>query len=252
MHPMLNIAVKAARRAGTFINQASLNIERMSAMRKFSDKSLSEIDIYSGKIIREVLSASYPDHSIFIGEKHQISEKTEYRWVIDPLSNKNDFFHDFPSYAISIALEKKEQVVLSVVFDPSRNELFTASRGDGTFLNGRRIRVSGRSIFQESLLGTNANSLFLIENLGKLFQEFSSIRCIGSSNLTLSYVACGRLDGFFCKELKVHCLIAGILIIQEAGGLIADFDGNQKWNESGNVIAATPKILNNILNVFNV
>ncbi len=252
MHPMLNIAIKAVRRAGTFINQSSLSMERMSTIRKSTGNYLSEVHAYSEEIIRGILSNFYPNHTI-ISENGSLQESTEhdFTWIIDSLNGINNFLHDFPSYAISVSLEKKEQIILSVIYDPARNELFAASRGNGTFLNNRRIRVSGRSFLSGSLIGTTSKSFFGFDNqIRMIIRNGVSIRCIGSTSLALAYVACGRLDGFFCQSLKTNDMKAGLLLIQESGGLISDFDGNQKWAESGNSIATTPKLLGYMINLF--
>ncbi|UOF93825.1 MAG: inositol monophosphatase [Bordetella sp.] len=256
MHPMLNIAVKAARRAGKIINQASLNLERMNSNTKFKQNYLVEINVAAEKIILETLQASYPNHA-FWGEEinYQGPKKAEFQWIIDSLDNTTNFIYGLPVYAISIALTKNRQTLQSVIYDPSRNELFTAGKGNGTFLNNRRIRVSGRSYFNESLLGTNHSNIINYSSLcsmqqNKMNPECPYIRCLGSVVLNLAYVACGRLDGFFCQGLKSWNLNAGSLIVQEAGGLISDFSGNQTWMKSGNILAATPKILNNMIRLI--
>ncbi|MFC4275145.1 inositol monophosphatase family protein [Achromobacter aloeverae] len=252
MHPMLNIAIKAARRAGTIINRASLDLERLNVAKKGPRDYVTEVDQASETAIVETLRAAYPDHAV-LGEEfgHQGSDQAEFQWVIDPLDGTTNFIHGFPNYAISIALLQKGVPTQAVIFDPSRNELFTASRGSGAFLNDRRVRVSGRTRYHEALLGAHwAGSAGPDQGNGKFRQVAENVigvRRMGSTVLDLAYVACGRLDGFCGVGLKAWDLAAGSLLVLEAGGLVADFTGEQGWLDSGNVLAATPKIFTQVL-----
>lgn len=178
-------------------------------------------------------------------------ETPEFQWIIDPLDGTTNFIHGFPTYAVSIALAQRGQVTQAVIYDPSRNELFTASRGGGAFLNDRRVRVSGQTRYHDALLGAHvAGSAGVVSNtspFSRMLSECASARRIGSTVLDLAYVATGRLDGFCGIKLKPWDLAAGGLLVLEAGGLIADFDGEQTWMNTGNVLAASPKIFTQML-----
>lgn len=252
MHPMLNIAIKAARRAGTIINRASLDLERISVARKGPRDYVTDVDRAAEESIVETLHAAYPDHAV-LGEEFglQGSERAEFQWIIDPLDGTTNFIHGLPNYAVSIALTQRGQVTQAVVYDPSRNELFTASRGSGTFLNDRRVRVSSRTRYNEALLGAHWPRSTDPDAGGGRFRQMtencSGVRRLGSTVLDLAYVAVGRLDGFCGLKLKPWDLAAGSLLIQEAGGLVADLDGEQGWMDSGNVLAGSPKIFTQML-----
>ncbi|HEY0295690.1 MAG TPA: inositol monophosphatase family protein [Bordetella sp.] len=247
MHPMLNTAIKAARRAGTIINRASLDLDRLSVARKGPRDYVTEVDRASEEAIVEALLAAYPDHAV-LGEEYgrQGSEHSEFLWIIDPLDGTTNFIHGLPTYAVSIALQHRGQITQAVVYDPSRNELFTASRGGGTFLNDRRVRVSGRIRFAEALLGAHwpgsTNPGLGAPRFAGMAEGCSSVRRMGATVLDLAYVAAGRLDGFCGVGLKPWDLAAGSLLVLEAGGLVSDFDGEQSWLDSGDVLAGTPKI----------
>jgi myo-inositol-1(or 4)-monophosphatase len=252
MHPMLNIAVKAARRAGTIINRASLDLERLNVARKGPRDYVTEVDQAAETAIVEILRAAYPDHAV-LGEEYglQGSEQAEFRWIIDPLDGTTNFIHGLPNYAVSIALLQRGVAVQAVIYDPSRNEMFTATRGSGAFLNDRRVRVSGRTRYGEALLGAHWPGSAGPDQGGGKFrqvaQNSAGVRRMGATVLDLAYVACGRLDGFCGVALKPWDMAAGSLLVLEAGGLVADFSGEQGWLESGNVLAATPKIFTQML-----
>jgi myo-inositol-1(or 4)-monophosphatase len=247
MHPMLNTAIKAARRAGTIINRASLDLERLNVARKGPRDYVTEVDRASEEAIVESLRIAYPDHAV-LGEEFglQGSEQAEFRWIIDPLDGTTNFIHGLPIYAVSIALQHRGQITQAVVYDPSRNELFTASRGGGTFLNDRRVRVSGRSRYPEALLGAywpgSTEPGLGAPRFRAMAEGCSGVRRQGATVLDLAYVASGRLDGFCGVGLKPWDLAAGSLLVMEAGGLVSDFDGDQGWLASGDVLAGTPKI----------
>ncbi|GAB3344334.1 inositol monophosphatase family protein [Bordetella tumulicola] len=249
---MLNIAIKAARRAGTIINRASLDLERISVARKGPRDYVTDVDRAAEESIVETLHAAYPDHAI-LGEEFGLQgpEQAEFQWIIDPLDGTTNFIHGLPNYAVSIALTQRGQVTQAVVYDPSRNELYTASRGSGTFLNDRRVRVSGRIRYAEALLGAHWPRSGEGDTNGGRFAQMtencSGVRRLGSTVLDLAYVASGRLDGFCGLKLKSWDLAAGSLLVQEAGGLVADLDGEQGWMDTGNVLAASPKIFTQML-----
>jgi len=247
MHTMLNIAIKAARRAGTIINRASLDLERLSVARKGPRDYVTEVDRASEEAIAEVLLASYPDHAV-LGEEfgRQGPENAEFQWIIDPLDGTTNFIHGLPNYVVSIALQHRGLITQAVVYDPSRNELFTASRGGGTFLNDRRVRVSGRTRFAEALLGAHwpgsTGPTMGAARFAAMAEGCSSVRRMGATVLDLAYVASGRLDGFCGVGLKPWDVAAGSLLVLEAGGLVADFEGEQSWMTTGDVLAGSPKI----------
>ncbi|MBV6306564.1 inositol monophosphatase [Candidimonas humi] len=256
MHPMLNTAIKAARRAGTIINRASLDLERLQVARKGPKDYVTEVDQAAEEAIIEVLRTAYPEHSFLAEESGDTpapgaGDRPEFQWIIDPLDGTTNFIHGFPIYAVSIALSHRGQITQAVIYDPARNELFTASRGGGAFLNDRRVRVSGQTRYYDALVGTHvpgsAGPAVPASRYGKLLSECASARRIGSTVLDLAYVACGRLDGFCGARLKPWDMAAGSLLVLEAGGLLGDFEGEQGWMQSGNVLAATPKIFPQML-----
>ncbi|SAI65347.1 inositol-1-monophosphatase [Bordetella ansorpii] len=252
MHPMLNTAIKAARRAGTIINRASLDLEHLTIARKGPRDYVTEVDRASEEAIVEVLQTAYPDHA-FLGEEfgQQGDENAEFQWIIDPLDGTTNFIHGLPIYAVSIALLHRGQVSQAVVYDPTRNELFTASRGSGTFLNDRRVRVTGRTRFHDALLGAHWAGSAGPDGGAARFRDMaqgcSGVRRLGSTVLDLANVAAGRLDGFCGVGLKPWDVAAGSLLVLEAGGLISDFEGEQGWLKSGDVLAGSPKIFTQMM-----
>jgi myo-inositol-1(or 4)-monophosphatase len=256
MHPMLNIAIKAARRAGTIINRASLDLDRLTVARKGPRDYVTEVDRNCEEAIVEILRTAYPDHAV-LGEEFGLTgpEQADYQWIVDPLDGTTNFIHGLPNYAVSIALLHRGQVTQAVIYDPSRNELFTASRGSGAFLNDRRVRASSRTRFHEALLGAHwprsGESDGGVARFRALGEECVGVRRMGSSVLDLAYVACGRLDGFCGVGLKSWDMAAGSLLVLESGGLISDFEGEQTWLDTGNVLAASPKIFTQMLASIN-
>ncbi|MGB6008613.1 inositol monophosphatase family protein [Castellaniella sp.] len=254
MHPMLNTAIKAARRAGAIINRASLDLERLNVARKGPKDYVTEVDRAAEESIIDILRTAYPEHG-FLGEESGAhagagAAESEFQWVIDPLDGTTNFIHGFQHYAVSIALMQRGQAVHAVIYDPSRNEMFTASRGSGAFLNDRRVRVSSCTRYHDALLASHipqstalpANSPFV-----SLLADCAAARRTGSTVLDLAWVASGRLDGFCGVGLKPWDMAAGSLLVLEAGGLMADFQGEQGWLQSGNVLAAAPKIFTQMM-----
>ncbi|AZG08134.1 inositol monophosphatase [Pigmentiphaga sp. H8] len=263
MHPMLNTAVKAARRAGAIINRASLDLDLVKVSQKGPGDFVTEVDKAAEAAIVEILKTAYPDHGILAEESGEAlgaadaNGQQENLWIIDPLDGTTNFIHGMPVYAVSIALMQRGQVTQACIFDPSRNELFTATRGAGAFLNDRRIRVSRRTRMPETLIGTSfapdpsGKRLALwTKTFGQISATTSGVRRQGSSVLDLANVAAGRLDGYYGCGLKPWDLAAGSLLILEAGGLIGDFDGEQGWMQSGEVAAATPKVFPQLLSLL--
>ncbi len=255
---MLNTAVKAARRAGGIINRASQNIDLLHVSRKAHSDFVSEVDSNAEEAIIKVLLETYPKHSILAEESGATGDQDEpeYQWIIDPLDGTTNFLHGFPQYSVSIALKHRGVLTQAVVYDPTGNELFTASRGRGAYLNDHRLRVSKRNQFSECLLGTGIPFRELthmdtyLSILKDIIPRVAGIRRPGSAALDLAYVAAGRYDGFWEIGLAPWDMAAGCLLITEAGGLVSDLEGNETYLESGNIIAGNPKIFGQLLQVI--
>ncbi|SFN23838.1 myo-inositol-1(or 4)-monophosphatase [Formivibrio citricus] len=255
MHPMLNTAVRAARRGATVIQRASNNIEFITPEKKGHNDFVTEVDRAAEQAIIETILEAYPTHAIQ-AEESGSRGNSEYVWVIDPLDGTTNFLHGFPQYAVSIALMHRDIVTQAVVYDPCRNDLFTATRGVGAFLNDRRIRVSKTRELADSLIGTgfpytefqNLDAYTAI--FRDMTQKAAGVRRPGAAALDLAYVACGRFDGFFEFGLKPHDIAAGSLLVTEAGGLMTDFSGEEKFLESGNVLCGTPRVFGQMLQVI--
>jgi myo-inositol-1(or 4)-monophosphatase len=253
MHPMLTIAVKAARRAGSIITRASQDVGSLTVRSKTYNDFVSEVDHAAERAIIETLQEAYPDHG-FLGEEsgHDRTD-AENVWIIDPLDGTTNFLHGFPQYSVSIALQQQGVLTQALVYDPNRNDLFTATRGRGAFLNDKRIRVSNRSKLQDSIIGTGfpyrdfQHMDAYMGMLKDMIKKTSGIRRPGSAALDLAYVAAGWFDGFWEINLSKWDIAAGGLIIQEAGGIVGDFEGNESWLETGNIVAGNPKIFAQML-----
>lgn len=253
MHPTLINAVKAARRAGAIINRASQDVGSLKIRSKTYNDFVSEVDQAAEQAIIETLQDAYPDHG-FLGEEsgHDRTD-AENVWIIDPLDGTTNFLHGFPQYAVSIALMTNGQLTQAVVYDPNRNDLFTATKGRGAFLNDKRIRVSNRTKLQDSLVGTGfpfrdfSHLDTYMPMLRDMIRKASAIRRPGAAALDLAYVAAGWLDAFWEIGLSKWDIAAGALLIQEAGGIVGDFEGNETWLESGNIVAANPKVFAQML-----
>lgn len=247
MHPMLNTAIKAARRAGTVIMRHLDRLDRLTVETKGRADYVSEVDRLAEAEIIHHLHQAYPDTAI-LGEETGQHKGNDYCWIIDPLDGTTNFLHGIPQFAVSIALRNKDRLEQAVVFDPFKNELFTASRGTGAYLNDRRIRVSRVQQLEFALLGTgfpfrsNAHLDDWMKTLRIFIEETSGVRRAGSAALDLAYVASGRFDGFWEFGLRPWDMAAGCLLIQEAGGIVSDVRGGTGYLESGNVITGTPKI----------
>jgi myo-inositol-1(or 4)-monophosphatase len=255
MHPTLNIAVKAARRAGSIITRASEDIGSLTINDKGFNDFVTEVDLASEKEIIRVLKASYPDHA-FLGEESGLSHQADNVWIIDPLDGTTNFLHGFPQYCVSIALEQKGEITQAVIYDPNRNDLFTATKGQGAYLNQRRMRVSNKSKLKESILGTGFpfRDFQHLPVYLKIFEDVvrgtSGVRRPGSAALDLAYVAAGWFDGFFEINLSKWDIAAGGLLVTEAGGIVSDFSEKDGWLESGNIVATTPKIYDPLIKII--
>ncbi|MBI3916401.1 MAG: inositol monophosphatase [Betaproteobacteria bacterium] len=252
MHPMLNIAVKAARRAGNAINRASRNLDILAIREKLANDYVSEVDHEAEQVIIRTLLDAYPGHSI-LAEESGAAGHSDFQWIIDPLDGTTNYLHGFPQFAVAIALAHKGIVTQAVVYDPSRNDLFTATRGGGAFLNDTRIRVSKRTRLAGSLVGTgfpfrqfeHVDSYLAM--LRDIMRHTAGVRRVGSAALDLAYVAAGRLDAFWELGLGPWDMAAGSLLITEAGGLVGDLEGDAGYMKSGHIVAGAPKVFVELL-----
>ncbi|HBD11883.1 MAG TPA: inositol monophosphatase [Porticoccaceae bacterium] len=252
MEPMINIALRAARSAGELILRASARADRLKISEKSQNDFVSEVDHASEQEILKQLKKTYPEHCFICEEGGRIiGTESDAEWIIDPLDGTTNFLRGIPHYAISIAFRHKGRLQHGVVYDPIKREEFTASRGRGAFLNGNRIRVSGRLQGKGALYGTGIpfsgkpyeNISPYLLSLAGLADHSAGIRRLGVASLDLAYVAAGRLDAFWEMYLKPWDIAAGVLLVQEAGGLVADFQGGDHFMDSGHIVAATPRLL---------
>jgi len=251
--PFINIAVEAARAGGNIIIRAMKRLDTIKIAEKQPNDFVTEIDQRVEQEIVSIIKKAYPSHSI-LGEELGEVKGNEYQWIIDPIDGTRNFIHGFPHFAISIALSIKNKIEHGIIYDPVHQELFTASRGKGAKLNDRKIRVSARKHLNECLLGTG----FAYRHYDKeaqlpkeIFQTIlttcGDIRRSGAATLDLAYVACGRLDGFWEKGLRIWDIAAGILLVKEAGGMVCDPLGGEDYLKTGDVVAANPIILRQFL-----
>ena len=255
MHPLLNIAVKAARRGGSIINRAALAGGGREVHAKRANDFVTEVDRAAEAAIIEIIRKAYPEHAILAEESgaSRGAAQSDTTWIIDPLDGTTNFIHGFPQYCVSIGVQHRDTLTQAVVFDPVKDELYTATRGRGAFLNDRRIRVSSRTHLREALVGTG----FPFKELSRLDSYMATLRTMmsssagvrraGSAALDLAYVAAGRLDAFWELGLSKWDMAAGALLIQEAGGLVGDLAGGTDFMESGDIIAGTPKVYAELL-----
>lgn len=251
MHPMLNTAIKAARRGAAIINRASFDLDRVKVTEKNPNDFVTEVDQAAEQAIIEVLKTAYPDHAILAeesGASANLHDDNENVWIIDPLDGTTNFIHGFPQYCVSIALQQRGQITQAVIYDPTRNDLFTATKGAGAYLNEKRMRVTKRDKIADALIGTGFPSRATdnIDEYQKMFkimtQSCAGLRSPGSAALDLAYVACGRFDGFFQKGLQPWDMAAGSLLITESGGIMGTFEGESDYLYKGDVLAGTPKV----------
>jgi myo-inositol-1(or 4)-monophosphatase len=260
MHPMLTTAVKAARKAGSLITRASYDLDRLTVRRKRQNDFVSEVDHAAEEAIISTLRDAYPSHA-FLAEESGASyagAEPEYLWIIDPLDGTTNFLHGFPQYCVSIALKHRGILQQAVIYDPNRNELFTATRGAGAYVNDKRIRVSRTDELRDALIGTGFpfRDLHQLDEYVRMFrhvtQHCAGVRRPGAAALDLAWLAAGRIDAFWEMGLSPWDMAAGALLVREAGGLIGDLEGTEHFLESGNVIAATPKLFSPLLELLRV
>ena len=259
MHPMLNMAIKAAYEAGDIIARSADRIDQLQIENKDKNDFVTEIDRAAEDTIIGILKKAYPDHS-FLGEesgKHEGSgnSSTQYEWIIDPLDGTTNFLYGIPHFAVSIALKKDGKLDQAVIYDPMKDDLFYASRGAGAFLNKRRIRVSKRLSLTNALLTTGVpyrpDQADLIDkyflSMKALIIDTAGVRRPGAASLDLAYVAAGRYDGFWEFGLHEWDIAAGVLLVQEAGGLVGDLQGGDSHLKSGDILAASPKVFKSMV-----
>lgn len=253
MEPLLNIAISAARLAGEIIIRHLDQIDRLKVNTKNGQEYYSEVDIKAEQSIIATIHKAYPEHSILAEESGLQERKDEITWIIDPLDGTSNYLHGFPFFSVSIAVQIKNRIEHGVIFDPLRHECFCATRGRGARLNDRRIRVSKQTLLSASLLATGVpfKDAILMQRYLPTFSALSGkcagVRRTGSAALDLAYLASGRVDGFWELGLRPWDIAAGSLILREAGGLISDPQGGERYMDHGDVIAGTPKVFKTLL-----
>jgi myo-inositol-1(or 4)-monophosphatase len=258
LHPMVNVAIKAARAAGSIINRAALDIESVRISQKKANDFVTEVDHAAEQAIIETLTTAYPGHGIWAEEsgREHGAKDSEFVWIIDPLDGTTNFIHGLPVYCVSIALAVKGKVEQAVIYDPTRNDLFTATKGRGAYLNDRRIRVSKRTELKQSLVSTGFpfrpgdNFNQYLQMMGDVMQRTAGLRRPGSAALDLAYVAAGYTEGFFEKGLQPWDVAAGSLLVTEAGGLVGNFTGEADFLEQEECLAGNPKVYGQLVSIL--
>ncbi len=256
MQPIMNIAITAARNASRIIVRSIGRIETQHISEKEKNDYVTEVDKASEKEIIATIKKSYPDHHIIAEESGTLAGNENFTWIIDPLDGTTNYIHQIPHYAISIAFQYKGKLEHGVIFDPIRNELFMASRGEGARLNDRRLRVSNNDNLERAFISTgfpfkNPNQFpIYLKLFEQILPKVGGMRRSGSAALDLAYVAAGRFDAFFELNLKKWDLAAGILMIKEAGGLMSDLQGEEHYFNNGNIIAGNPKMFKSLLQII--
>ena len=247
MHPYVNTAVRAARKAGEIIVRGLARFEGVETATKGLNDFVTNIDRNAEAEIIGILKTAYPHHA-FLAEESGASGNSDTTWIIDPLDGTTNFMHGFPQFAVSIACQVRDRIEHAVVYDPMRQEIFTASKGSGAYLENRRLRVSKQRTLQGSLIATGfpyrENLHYLdpyMAMLKTVMQTAAGVRRPGAAALDLAYVAAGRVDGFWEIGLKAWDTAAGTLLIREAGGLVGTLDGGE-YRQNGNIIAGNPRV----------
>ena len=258
LHPMINVAIKAARAAGSIINRAALDLEAVRISQKQVNDFVTEVDHASEQAIIETLLTAYPGHGILAeesGSEHG-AQDSEFVWIIDPLDGTTNFIHGFPFYCVSIALAVKGKIEQAVVYDPTRNDLYTATKGRGAFVNDRRLRVSKRTDLKQCLLATGFpfregdNFKQHLAILGDIMPRTAGLRRPGAAALDLAHVAAGLTDGFFETGLQPWDVAAGSLLVTEAGGLVGNFTGDSNFLEQKECLAAAPRLYGQLVPIL--
>lgn len=256
MHAMLNVAVMAARRGGDTLIRNMNKLEKLRVEQKGRNDFVSDADLAAEREIIDVILKHYPDHAIKAEESGSRGQ-SDYEWIIDPLDGTTNYLHGFPVFCVSVALAHKGRVEHGAVYDPLRQEFFTASRGQGAQLEGRKIRVSGRLELENALIGTgfpyrDSNEALepYLNMLTNAMKHTSGIRRAGAAALDLCYVAAGRLDAFWETGLMPWDMAAGALIIREAGGIVSGLDGSENFLDTGHILCGSPKIYSGLAKMF--
>ena len=255
---MINVAIKAARAAGSLINRAALDVESVRISQKMVNDFVTEVDHAAEKAIIETLLTAYPGHGIWAEEsgREHGAQDSEFVWIIDPLDGTTNFIHGLPVYCVSIALAVKGKIEQAVVYDPSRNDLFTATKGRGAFMNDRRLRVSKRIRLKDCLISTGFpfrqgdDFNTYLRMMGDMMQRTAGLRRPGAAALDLAYVAAGFTDGFFETGLQPWDTAAGSLLVTEAGGLVGNFSGEANFLEQQECMAGNPRIYGQLVSIL--
>lgn len=257
MNPLLNIAAGAARKAGSHLYRALDRLEDLSIQTKGRNDFVSDMDVFIEKEIITEIQKWYPDHNILAEEHASIDTGHDITWIIDPIDGTTNFIKGVPHFAISIAVQEKGRLMAGLVYDPVKEEQFTAARGEGARLNERRIRVSKTPKLSDALLATgfpvrNADQLpAFMKTFEQVFPACAGVRRMGAASLDLAYVAAGRLDGYWEPGLAKWDIAAGALLVREAGGMVSDFHGMDDYLTEGNIICGTPKVFKSLLAIVN-
>jgi len=258
LHPMINVAVKAARAAGSIINRAALDVEAVRISQKQVNDFVTDVDQAAEAAIIETLLTAYPGHGIWAEEsgREHGAKDSEFVWIIDPLDGTTNFIHGFPVYCVSIALAVKGKIEQAVIYDPSRNDLFTATKGRGAYLNDRRLRVSKRIRLQECLISTGFpfrpgdDFQGYLRMMADVMPKTAGLRRPGAAALDLAYVAAGYTDGFFETGLQPWDVAAGSLMVTEAGGLVGNFTGEPEFLEHKECMAGNPRVYGQLVGIL--
>lgn len=257
MHPYLNIAIRAARQAGSIITRHLERLDTLSVFEKGLNDLVTQVDKAAEAAIIDIIHKAYPTHGI-LGEESGLHPGDAFTWVIDPLDGTLNYVHGFPQFAVSIAIKQKNHIEHGVIYDPVSQDLYTATRGTGAYLNNRRIRVSERNSLNGALIGTafsyqdwqKPHSVPYFNILQTVFKKGADIRRIGCASLNLAYTAAGKLDGFWEADLKEWDIAAGVLMVREAGGFISDFKAGNDFLKNGDIIAGPRKIYAELLELI--
>ena len=258
-HPgeeFLTTAVTAARISGDIILKNLGRLSTSDIQSKQTFDFVTKVDRWSEAVIMKTIREKFPHHLFLSEETLQQKGNGDYRWIIDPLDGTTNFIHGFPVFSVSVALEYKKEIILGVVFDPLRDELFHATKGSGTYLNNTKVRVSDTKTFENSLIATGFPFRkkemidHYLDAFKHIFEKVSDIRRAGSAAIDLPYIAAGRVEGFFELNLSPWDIAAGSLLITEAGGSITDFEGGEQYLLTGNLVAGNKKIHAEILQII--
>jgi len=255
----INVMIKACRKAAKTLIRDFGEIEKLQVSLKGPGDFVTLSDKKVEKILIEDLQKARPNYSILSEEIGEIKNDDEFKWIIDPIDGTANFLHGIPHFGISIGLEHKKEIICGIIFDPIKDEIFTAEKGNGSYLNNHRMRVSARSKLKDCLIVTGGPKRNLTDEnrqiVLKEYEKISSkvdipIRKMGSASLDMAYVAAGRFDGFWQRNLNYWDIAAGIILIKEAGGFITDFSGNNKYIENQTILATNSKINEEMIEVF--